>query len=110
MPNQHPQLNIVLTILDDAQALDITVIDVRTYTTITDYMIVCSGRSSRQVKAITHHIMEQMKAKGFPAMTHSGLENGEWALADFGDFIVHVFQPDIRAFYNIEGLWQDRTE
>lgn len=110
MPAHNPQLDTLLKILDDVQAIDVTVIDVRAHTSITDYMIVCSGRSSRQVKAIAQQIMEQMKTLGLAAMNHNGLEGGEWALVDFGDFIVHVFQPEIRAFYNIEGLWQERTE
>lgn len=106
MSDKNPLLNKLILSLEDIQAIDVSVIDVSKQTTITDYMIVCSGRSSRHVKAIAQQIMEDMKTAGLPALSNSGLESGDWALVDFGDFVVHVMQPDSRAFYNIEGLWQ----
>ena len=109
MHDTHPFLSTLLKSLDDTQANDVTVIDVSKQTTITDYMIICSGRSSRHVKAIASQIMELMKTAGLPAINCNGMESGEWALIDFGDFIVHVMQPDSRDFYNLEGLWQDRA-
>jgi len=108
MHDKHPLLKTLLKSLDDTQANDITTIDVSNQTTVTDFMIVCSGRSSRHVKAIAQQIMEQMKAVGLPALSYHGLTSGEWALIDFGDFVVHVMQPESRAFYNLEGLWQDK--
>ncbi|KTC66041.1 Ribosomal silencing factor RsfS [Legionella adelaidensis] len=96
--------------LDDAHAQDITLIDVRNQTSVTDYMIICSGRSSRHVKAIAEQIMEQMKAQGLPALGSTGLDSGDWALIDFGDIVIHVMQPDSRAFYNLEGLWQEKPQ
>lgn len=110
MQDTNPLLDTLLKSLDDVQAIDVIAIDVSKHTSITDYMIICSGRSSRHVKAVAAQIMELMKAAGLPAMNHNGLEGGEWALVDFGDFIVHVMQPEIRSFYNIEGLWQERVE
>lgn len=110
MQDTNPLLNTLLKALDDVQAIDVTVIDVSKHTSITDYMIICSGRSSRHVKAVAAQIMELMKAAGLAAMNHNGLEGGEWVLVDFGDFIVHVMQPEMRSFYNIEGLWQERVE
>ncbi|MDA9272008.1 ribosome silencing factor [bacterium] len=107
MSDTHPLLNTLLKALDDIQAIDVVVIDVRKQTTITDYMVVCSGRSSRHVKAVAEQVMVSMKHAGLPAHNHTGLESGEWALVDFGDFIVHVMQADSRLFYNLEGLWQD---
>ena len=109
MHDTHPFLSTLLKSLDDTQANDVTVIDVSKQTTITDFMIICSGRSSRHVKAIASQIMELMKTAGLPAINCNGMESGEWALIDFGDFIVHVMQPDSRDFYNLEGLWQDRA-
>ncbi len=105
--DQPPFLDVLNKLLDDAHALDITIIDVRKQTTITDFMIVCSGRSTRHVKAIAEQIMVGMKTADLPALHHSGLDGSEWALIDFGDCIVHVMQPDCRAFYNLEALWQD---
>lgn len=106
MPDTNPELNTLLRVLEDIQAIDITVIDVKKDTTITDYMVICSGRSSRHVRSIAEYVMEHMKKEGLPPVAHTGLENGEWALIDFGDYIVHVFQPSIRDMYNLEGLWK----
>ena len=110
MQDKNPLLSTLIKILDDIHAIDVTVIDVSKHTTITDYMIVCSGRSSRHVKAIAEYTMEHMKAAGVPAMNHTGLEGGDWALVDFGNFIVHVMQPETRALYNLESLWHERAE
>lgn len=106
MSDQKTMLDTLLKALEDLQAIDVTVIDVRGQTTVTDYMIICSGRSSRHVKAIADSAIEQMKHAGMPSLSQNGLETGDWALVDFGDFVLHVMQPDSRAFYNIEGLWQ----
>lgn len=108
MQTTNPQLDLLLKSLDDSQALDIITIDVRDHTTITDYMIICSGRSSRHIKAIADQIVEAMKHVGLPPLSSTGLESGDWALVDFGDFVVHVMQPESRAFYNLEGLWQNQ--
>ncbi|MFI4918984.1 MAG: ribosome silencing factor [Legionellales bacterium] len=109
MPDQHPMLPKLIKALEDIQATDITVIDVRKQTTITDYMVIVSGRASRHVKAIAHKVMEDMKLLGMPSISCTGLETGDWALVDFGDFILHVMQPESRQFYNLEGLWEDRA-
>ncbi|KTD64055.1 ribosome silencing factor [Legionella spiritensis] len=105
MPNQPGSLQLLLSILDEMQAIDIKTIDVSHQTTVTDYMILCSGRSSRHVKSIAEAAMEKMKSNGFSALGSHGVETGDWALVDFGDFVLHVMQPDSRAFYNLEGLW-----
>lgn len=108
MPDTHPNLSNLIKLLDDAHAIDVHVIDVSKQTTITDYMIVCSGRSSRHVKAIAEQVIVGMKAASLPALNHSGLDGSDWALVDFGDFIVHIMQPDCRAFYNLEELWESK--
>lgn len=100
----------LLLSLEDIQAVDVKVIDVHKQTTITDYMVIVSGRASRHVKAIAQKVMEDMKAVGMPAMNCTGLESGDWALVDFGDFILHVMQPESREFYNLEELWEERTK
>ena len=109
MSEQNPLLNKLLLALEDMQAIDIKVMDVSKQTSITDFMIVCSGRSSRHVKAIAENLMEHMKANGTTALSSHGLESGDWALIDFADVIVHVMQPESREFYNLEGLWQDKS-
>lgn len=108
MPDMNTELNTLQRILDDIQAIDINIIDVKAHTAITDYMVVCSGRSSRHVRSIAEYAMEQMKAAHIRPIHSTGLENGEWVLVDFGDFILHVFQPSTREFYNLEGLWQEK--
>ncbi|WP_298626914.1 ribosome silencing factor [uncultured Legionella sp.] len=109
MSDQNPMLNTLLKSLEDIQAIDVKVIDVRKQTTITDYMVIASGRASRHVKAVAQKVMEDMKKAGLPSISCTGLESGDWALIDFGDFIVHVMQPESRQFYNLEGLWEERS-
>jgi ribosome-associated protein len=110
MQTTNPMLDILLKSLDDSQASDITTIDVREHTTITDFMIICSGRSSRHIRAIAEQMIDTMKSAGLPSLGHTGFESGDWALVDFGDFVVHVMQPESRAFYNLEGLWQNQPQ
>lgn len=107
MTEQPLYLQHLLKALDDIQAIDITIIDVKNQTSVTDYMVICSGRSSRHVKAIAELVIEQMKSTGFPPLSQTGIETGDWALIDLGDVVLHVMQPDSRLFYNLEGLWQD---
>lgn len=110
MPDQNPMLDKLLKSLEDIQAIDIKVLDVHKQTTITDYMIIASGRASRHVKAIAQKVMEDMKLAGLPAMGSNGVDSGDWALIDFGDFIVHIMQPESRQFYNLEGLWEEHPK
>lgn len=70
-----------------------------------DYMVVASGRSNRHVTAICDHLITDLKEEGFGNARIEGLEAGDWVLIDTGDIIVHVFRPEIRAFYNIEKMW-----
>jgi ribosome-associated protein len=104
--NTKPILKAILHLLAENQASDIVSIDVHDQTTITDDMVICSGRSSRHVKAIAENTMEQMKIKGFSVLGESGLQTADWVLLDFGDVVVHVMQPTVRAYYHLEGLWQ----
>jgi ribosome-associated protein len=106
MPDLTVRLNALVHSLNENHAIDVSVIDVRQQTVVTDYMIICTGRSSRQVRAIADLVMTDMKALGHPPIGHHGLVEGEWALIDFADFVVHVMQPAVRDFYNLEELWQ----
>ncbi|CEK10834.1 ribosome silencing factor [Legionella hackeliae] len=107
MSEQPLLLKKLVKALDDNQAIDIVTINVTQQTSVTDYMVICSGRSSRHVKAIAELVIEKMKAEGLKALSQNGLETGEWVLVDFGDFVLHVMLADIRSFYNLEGLWQN---
>jgi ribosome-associated protein len=106
MTNYPTQLNQLLHYLDEIQASDVKVLDVKNVTSVTDYMIIASGRSSRHVQSIATTIMEKMKAEGLSALGTHGLETADWVLVDFGDYVVHIMQTDSRTFYNLEGLWQ----
>lgn len=103
-------LETLLKSLENNQAIDVTVINVREQTSVTDFMIVCSGRASRHLRAIAEHLMTDMKNAGMPALSKHGLTEGDWALVDFGEFVVHIMQPESRAHYNLEGLWQDSPQ
>ena len=93
--------------LEDIKARDITVLDVRKITSFYDSMIIASAESNRQVKALAHHVRDKLKAAGATIIGVEGEETGEWVLVDCGDIVVHVMQPAVRAYYNLEELWQD---
>lgn len=101
------QTEFLVHLLDESQANEINILDVKGYTSVTDVMIICSGRSSRHVKAIAENLIEHSKKQGQLPLGVHGLETGDWVLIDLGDCIVHVMQPETRAFYNLEGLWQN---
>ncbi len=106
---------LVTEALDDVKGQDIEVIDVRDTTTITDYMVIASGTSSRQVRALAQNVVEESKKNGVMPIGTEGEEKAEWVLVDLGDIIVHVMQVATREFYQLEKLWsqtedQDRQE
>ena len=96
----------VLSSLTDDKAEDVVQIDLRGKTAIGDYMVVCSGRSSRQVAAISEKLVERLKAKFGRTARIEGKNTGDWVLIDTGDVIVHVFRPEVREFYQLEKMWQ----
>lgn len=91
--------------LDDDKAEDIIVIDLAGKTSIADYMVVASGRSTRQVGAMAQHLSEKFKAAGVSSVQVEGMPQCDWVLIDAGDVIVHLFRPEVRSFYNIEKMW-----
>ena len=91
----------------DKKALDITVIDVREITTLTDFFIVCTSESEPQTKAITDHINQKMNIKGVKSWHTEGYENLDWVLIDFVNIVVHIFSKDTREYYDFERLWAD---
>jgi nicotinate (nicotinamide) nucleotide adenylyltransferase/ribosome silencing factor RsfS/YbeB/iojap len=96
-------LDLVLKTLDDGKAEEIVTIDLAGKTTIADYMVVASGRSARQVGALTEHLEEALSRR--VKISIEGKEQGDWVLIDASDVIVHLFRPEIRAYYNIEKMW-----
>lgn len=88
------------------KAQDIVVLDLRGITSLTDYFIICSGTNSRQNQAISDEIYLQLKDRGELPVTLEGYDNAEWVLQDYGDFIIHIFLPQSRSYYDLERLWR----
>ena len=91
--------------MEDLKAQDVQTLDVRALTTMTDYMIIASGRSDRQVKAIADKVIEAAKTRQVRPLGVEGGQQAEWILIDFGDVIAHVMHPDTREYYQLEKLW-----
>lgn len=96
---------LVLATLADMKARDVTVMDVRGKTAITDFMIVASGTSDRHVKALAEAVAFRAKNSGEPPLGTEGVPEGEWALVDLNGLVVHVMLPKVRDYYNLERLW-----
>ena len=96
---------IAVSALEDIKARDITVLDVRKLTTLYDSLIIASADSNRQVNALAQHVRDELKNAGATIIGVEGEESGEWVLVDAGDIVVHVMQPAVRAYYNLEELW-----
>ena len=91
--------------LRDDKAEDVTVLDLIGKTSIADHMIIASGRSARHVTAIADHIIDRLKEVGVDNVSVEGRQQADWILLDVGDVIIHLFRPEIRAFYNLEKMW-----
>ncbi len=100
-------LQLVVTALNDHKAKEIVVLDLRTLSDATDYFIVASGSSDVHVRALAEHVQEAMRKAGRRAHHVEGLRSGRWALLDYVDFVVHIFHPTLRDFYQLERLWSD---
>ena len=96
----------ILKSLDDDKAEDIVQIDLRGKTEIGDYMVICSGRSTRQVSSISEKLAQTVKDEFGRVARMEGKDTGDWVLIDTGDVIVHVFRPEVREFYQLEKMWQ----
>ncbi|MCZ2203957.1 ribosome silencing factor [Bartonella sp. A05] len=98
-------LNIILNSLEETKAEDIVSIDLQGKSFLVDYMIIASARSQRHVSAIADTLLYTWKDSGHGKARVEGLVGGDWVLIDTGDIIVHLFRPEIRAFYNLEKIW-----
>jgi ribosome-associated protein len=104
-PDTQETLRLVLARIDDLKAEDTVTIDLAGKTSIADFMIVTSGRSNRQVGAIADHLLKDLAEAGVRGVRVEGMPHCDWVLIDAGDLIVHVFRPEVRAFYNLEKMW-----
>jgi len=95
----------VVEALEEIKASDITVLDVRQMTSLFDYMIIASAGSTRQTKALANNVQDKLRQIGARVLGVEGERTGEWVLVDLGEIIVHVMQPAVRAYYNLEQLW-----
>jgi len=91
----------------DRRAEDVLIMDMRGLMTICDFFVVCSGRSRLHVEAIAEEVEEQMLEAGVKPWHTEGIPDSSWVITDYGDVVLHIFEPETRAFYNLEGLWGD---
>ncbi len=97
----------VIQALENVKAQDVSVIDVRDRTSVTDYMILASGTSGRHLRSLAESVVKDMKERGLRDGTVEGADSGDWILVDLGDVVVHVMMPSTREFYDLERLWRD---
>ncbi len=98
----------VVTALEDIKANDVTVLDTSKKSPLFERMVIASANSPRQTRALADHVSKQLKLRGEPALSVEGEESGEWVLVDLGDVVVHIMQPAVRAYYQLEELWSIR--
>ncbi|HEY2150710.1 MAG TPA: ribosome silencing factor [Vicinamibacterales bacterium] len=99
------QVALAVAAVEDKQAKEIVVLDLRKAAGFTDFFVVASGTNTRQVRAIADSVTEQLAAKGVKPAYIEGYDRSEWILLDYFDFVVHVFAPETRVFYDLERLW-----
>lgn len=104
-PDKQELLDFVLGQLDDDQAQEVVTIDLEGKSSIADYMVIASGRSTRQVASIAQKLAEKLKQNGYGPVKLEGLPQADWVLLDAGDIVVHLFRPEVRSFYNLERMW-----
>jgi len=97
--------DIVVEALEDLKGTDIKVLDVHGKTSVTDILVIASGRTGRQVRALANNVQEMVKERGVTPLGSEGTHDSGWILIDLGDVVVHVMLPETRDFYNLEKLW-----
>lgn len=103
--NLVDKARLCVNIILERKAIDPVLFEVGRLTSIADYFLIASGKSSRQVQAIAQHLRTRMKEEGFTLFGIEGEREGHWILLDYGDLIVHLFHQPVREFYDLEGLW-----
>ena len=108
-PDSETLLARILSSLDDDKAEDVVQIDLRGKTAMGDYMVVATGRSTRQVAAMAEKLLDRLKQDYGRLARVEGKDTGDWVLIDTGDVIVHIFRPEVREFYQLEKMWMPTT-
>lgn len=106
-PLQDGELDVYAKAALGKKASRLVMLDVKGLSSITDVLLICSGKSNRQVTAIAEHIKLDLKKQGIRPLSIEGTSEGHWVVMDYGDVIIHVFYEPVRVFYDIEGLWSD---
>lgn len=97
----------IANLANGKKADGIIILDIKKLSSIADYIIICTGTSDRHVQAIADSIVHGLKKKKIVPLSTEGVQEGRWALIDYGDIIVHIFYEHVRGFYNLEGLWAE---
>lgn len=99
-------LEVILKTLDENKAMDVVSIDLRGRSSLADFLIIATGTSSRQLQALTEYLSVALKKAHFEILSTEGIQGGDWVILDMGDIIVHLFRPEVRAFYQLEKMWE----
>ena len=102
-------LSFVLDKVDDLKARDVQTFNVSATSSITDYMVICSGNSKKHVQSVADHVAIEAKHADHPPLGIEGMQEGEWVLVDLGPVVLHVMQEASRDFYQLEKLWQETS-
>ncbi len=95
----------IIKIISETKALDVTIIDVRRKSSLTDFLVFASAHFNKQVQGISNNITDQLRKEGIKEFSLEGFTTGNWILIDYNDVIIHIFLEDVRGYYDIESLW-----
>ncbi len=109
-PDLRQRLRDAVAVADDRKAMDLTVLELAEVSDFTDFFMVCSARSARQVQAIADGIVKTLRDTGVRPLHVEGHNTAHWVLLDYGDFVVHVFDVETREYYGLERLWADAPD
>ncbi len=101
---------LAVNLLEEKKAADVVICDIRKISLISDYFIICSGNTAIQVKALADYLVDKLDEHHFVLLRQEGYHEGVWVLLDFGEVVIHIFQPEARIFYNLERLWKNSSQ